>query len=174
MSPLVASLVATPLGPLRLLASDLGLRAVLWEHHDPARARRGLPDPVMAVLGHDRGPAAFHLVTAAEQLAAYFDGTRRAFTVPLYPVGTPFQLTAWRALVDIPYGTTRSYGEHATALGRPGAARAVGAATGRNPLSIVVPCHRLVAADGSLAGFAGGLEAKRSLLALERRVVETT
>ncbi|MCA9677318.1 MAG: methylated-DNA--[protein]-cysteine S-methyltransferase, partial [Myxococcales bacterium] len=102
------------------------------------------------------------------QLAAYLDGARRAFDVPLAPAGTPFQLAVWDALLAIPYGATESYGALARRLGRPHAARAVGAANGQNPISIIVPCHRVIGADGSLTGYGGGLPAKRWLLAHEQ------
>jgi methylated-DNA-[protein]-cysteine S-methyltransferase len=102
------------------------------------------------------------------QLAEYFDGTRTAFDLPLDPIGTPFQRTVWRALVEIPYGETVTYGELAQRLGRPSAARAVGLANGRNPIGIIVPCHRVVGANGDLTGYGGGLERKRHLLDLEQ------
>jgi len=107
-----------------------------------------------------------------EQLAEYFAGHRREFDVPLALAGTPFQRTVWRALQDIPYGSTTSYGEVARRIGRPNAVRAVGLANGRNPVSIIVPCHRVIGASGSLIGYGGGLERKRRLLALEAGVPE--
>jgi methylated-DNA-[protein]-cysteine S-methyltransferase len=107
------------------------------------------------------------LEACATQLAEYFSGVRHRFELPLAPRGTDFQQLVWQALRAIPYGQTRSYGEVARAIGRPGAVRAVGAANGRNPLPIVVPCHRVIGSDGSLTGFAGGLEAKTCLLELE-------
>ena len=103
------------------------------------------------------------------QLDEYFAGERTEFDVPLDPVGTEFQLRAWAALRRIPYGETRSYGEQARTIGAPAAVRAVGAANGRNPISIIVPCHRVVGSNGSLTGFGGGLDAKRYLLDLEAR-----
>ena len=105
---------------------------------------------------------------AVDQLDAYFAGRRRAFDLPLAPVGTAFQLTVWEALRTIPYGETRSYGQLAAQIGRPRASRAVGAANGSNPLSVVVPCHRVIGADGTLTGFGGGLPRKKWLLAMER------
>jgi len=102
------------------------------------------------------------------QLREYFTGRRKAFELPLVPKGTAFQLAVWNALTAIPYGETRSYSEIARAIGRPDAVRAVGAANGANPLPIVVPCHRVIGADGSLTGFGGGIETKRFLLELER------
>jgi methylated-DNA-[protein]-cysteine S-methyltransferase len=107
------------------------------------------------------------LRAAAAQLAEYFAGKRRTFDLPLAPHGTPFQLAVWSALRAIPYGETRNYAELARAIGRPTASRAVGAANGKNPLGIIVPCHRVIGASGALTGYAGGLSAKRWLLELE-------
>jgi methylated-DNA-[protein]-cysteine S-methyltransferase len=104
---------------------------------------------------------------AAAQLTAWHAGQRQTFDLPLAPLGTPFQQSVWAALARIGHGQTRTYGEVAALLGRPSAARAVGAATGRNPLSIIIPCHRLVGRDGTLTGYAGGLDRKRTLLAFE-------
>jgi len=150
--------LATPLGPLLLVAGDAGLREV----HLPARHA--------APQGSVEDPGAPVLIEAADQLTAYFAGERRAFALPLDPRGTPFQLAVWAALGRIPYGGTRSYAQVARELGRPERVRAVGSANARNPLAIVVPCHRVVGSDGSLTGYAGGLEAKRALLDLERGV----
>jgi methylated-DNA-[protein]-cysteine S-methyltransferase len=146
----------TPVGRLTLVASDAGLRRVLWPGEAPPAGARPGPQPV--------------LDAAAAQLEQYFAGTRTAFDLPLELAGTAFQRRAWLELAAIPYGTTRSYGAQAERLGRPGAARAVGAANARNPLPVVLPCHRLVGARGALTGFAGGLEVKRALLAHEARV----
>lgn len=157
---LYSTTIASPVGALTLVAGENGLIAVLWENDDPVRVRVGQTE---ARADH---PV---LKAAAEQLAEYFAGKRTRFSLPLEPLGTAFQQAVWSALLTIPYGETRSYGQIAQALDRPSAARAVGAANGRNPLSIIVPCHRLVGADGSLTGFAGGLDAKRRLLALEAR-----
>ena len=107
---------------------------------------------------------------AAEQLEAYFAGKRTAFSLPLRPAGTAFQLAVWQALREIPYGETRSYGEIAAAVGNPKAARAVGMANNRNPISILIPCHRVMGADGKLAGYAGGIEKKEFLLHLEKSI----
>ena len=107
------------------------------------------------------------LLEACRQLREYFAGQRRSFQLPLAPQGTPFQQQVWQALAEIPYGETRTYGEIAEAIGRKGASRAVGAANHRNPLPIFIPCHRVIGANGSLTGYAGGLETKRFLLALE-------
>ena len=115
-----------------------------------------------------QGPVSPVLAQAAAQLAEYFAGQRQSFTVPLAPRGTPFQQEVWRALCAIPYGQTHSYGQLATALGRPSAARAVGGACRRNPIWLMIPCHRVVGASGSLTGYAGGLERKKALLALEQ------
>ena len=105
------------------------------------------------------------------QLADYFDGLRTGFDLPLAMEGSPFQLRAWRALQDIPYGETISYGEQARRIGRPADPRAVGQANGRNPIAVIVPCHRVIGADGSLTGYGGGLERKRRLLELEAGVL---
>jgi methylated-DNA-[protein]-cysteine S-methyltransferase len=147
----------TPVGTLTLVAGALGLRAVLFADEAP---------PAGAVDG-----AHPLLVTAERQLREYFAGERRAFELPLDLVGTPFQRRCWLALPSIPYGTTVSYGEQARRLGHPSAARAVGAANARNPISIVLPCHRVVGADGKLTGYGGGLDAKRMLLEHETRVL---
>jgi methylated-DNA-[protein]-cysteine S-methyltransferase len=118
--------------------------------------------------GWRREPSAF--AEARDQLDAYFAGELRTFDLPLAPTGTPFQRQVWDALTAIPYGETTSYGELAESIGRPGSARAVGAANGRNPIAIVVPCHRVIGADRTLTGYAGGLTAKRTLLTLEGAV----
>lgn len=115
-----------------------------------------------------QGPVSPVLAQAAAQLAEYFAGQRQNFTVPLAPRGTPFQQEVWRALCAIPYGQTRSYGQLAAALGRPSAARAVGGACRCNPIWLMIPCHRVVGASGNLTGYAGGLERKKALLALEQ------
>jgi methylated-DNA-[protein]-cysteine S-methyltransferase len=158
--PLFRAVVASPVGPLTLVASDVGLRAVLWPDDDPMRVR-------LAVSSDD--PAHPVVAAAAAQLEEYFDGTRADFDVALDPIGTPFQLSAWDALRTIAYATTSSYGEQAEQMGDRRKARAVGAANGRNPISIIVPCHRVVGVDGALTGFAGGLDTKAWLLAHERR-----
>jgi methylated-DNA-[protein]-cysteine S-methyltransferase len=155
--------MATPIGPLTLIADDDGLRGIRF-----ATERSRLPESDAAGADH---PV---LVETVRQLDEYFAGERREFDLPLRPAGTAFQLAAWRALRAIPYGRTVSYGEQARRLGHPGRARAVGAANGRNPLPIVVPCHRVIGADGSLTGFGGGLETKAWLLDHERRVAGET
>lgn len=151
--------MTSPLGPLRLVAGAQGLVAVLWPDDDPAR----VPQARGAVAGY--APV---LALAQVQLDEYFKGRRRAFDLPLDMRGTAFQQAVWRGLLAIPYGQTRSYADLALAVDRPRAMRAVGAANGRNPLSIVVPCHRVIGRDGALTGFAGGLAAKRYLLDLEK------
>jgi methylated-DNA-[protein]-cysteine S-methyltransferase len=150
---------ASPVGRLKLVASDAGLAAILWENDDPLRVRIG---PVVDDAGH---PV---LVETERQLGAYFAGTLTTFTVPLDFQGTDFQKSVWAALLTIPFGETRSYGEIACQIGHPNAVRAVGAANGKNPISIITPCHRVIGSNGKLTGFAGGLEAKAFLLALER------
>jgi methylated-DNA-[protein]-cysteine S-methyltransferase len=156
---MIRKTVPSPVGRLTLVASLHGLLAVLWENDDPRRVRL----ESIAVDGDDAV-----LEEAARQLAAYFAGALTRFTVPLDLRGTAFQQTVWTALRAIPHGETRSYGALACHIGQPSAARAVGAANGRNPVSIIVPCHRVVGAHGALTGFAGGVEAKRWLLELER------
>jgi methylated-DNA-[protein]-cysteine S-methyltransferase len=151
-------IVATPVGLLKLVTSDTALVAVLWENDDPKRVRLG---PVVEDVEHSI------LCAAERQLAEYFAGTRKSFDLPLEFVGTPFQKRIWAELLNIPFGQTRTYAEIATAIGKPRAFRAVGAANGRNPISIVAPCHRVIGKDGSLTGFAGGLEAKECLLGIE-------
>ena len=173
--------ITTPLGPLELVAGPAGLRAVLWPGEDGSRVPRAVgsstqPADAGRVAGADRvgdaGAAAeLHLDAAQVQLAEYFAGTRREFDLVLDPAGTDFQLRVWDGLRSIPYGQTISYGAQADALGAPRAARAVGAADGRNPLSIVVPCHRVVSSSGGLTGFAGGLDTKAWLLEHERTVL---
>lgn len=147
----------SPVGPLLLAADDHDL--LLIEFGSPRhRAARG--------AGWTQGDNAA-LAQAREQLDDYFDGHRREFNLPLSPRGTPFQREVWRALRRIPYGATISYAQLATWIDRPSEMRAVGAANGRNPLPIVVPCHRVIGADGSLTGFGGGLPTKQFLLTLE-------
>ena len=148
------STLSTPIGELLLIADpDGALTAV----HLPGRHG--------STAGLERDDAL--LAPARRQLTEYFAGRRRDFDLPLRPEGAPFQLRVWERLRSIPYGETAAYGELAAELGHPGAARAVGAANGRNPLAIVVPCHRVIGASGALTGYAGGLECKRALLDLE-------
>lgn len=149
--------IESPIGRL-LLAGD---GAALLQVHFQAG-----PHPLQPAASWRRDAAP--LAQATRQLAEYFAGSRRNFELPLAPRGTAFQLAVWRALQSIPYGETVSYGELAQRLGAPSAARAVGLANGANPLPIIIPCHRVIGADGSLTGFGGGLPIKRALLALER------
>jgi methylated-DNA-[protein]-cysteine S-methyltransferase len=148
----------SPVGTLTLVASDAGLRAVLWDKDAPTR----VPLPPA-----EEKPDHPLLREAERQLAAYFAGGLKAFTLTLHFEGTPFQKKVWAALLTIPYGETRTYAEIARQIGHPTAVRAVGAANGRNPLSIVTPCHRVIGTSGKLTGFAGGLDIKAKLLALE-------
>ena len=150
--------VASPVGKLKLVASDVGLAAILWEDDDPERVPLG---PVAEKPDH---PV---LVETERQLGEYFAGARTDFDLPLDFAGTDFRRRVWTALLAIPFGETRSYAEVARSVGNPTAHRAVGAAIGRNPISIVAPCHRVIGAGGALTGFAGGLNTKRHLLALE-------
>ena len=151
-------LMKSPVGELKLIASDKGLVAVLWENDPPHRVKVG------EMVEDGRHPV---LVEAERQLREYFTEQRKEFSVPLDMRGTPFQRDVWRALLEIPFGETRSYLDLAKRLGNRNATRAVGAANGRNPLSIVVPCHRVIGSSGKLTGFAGGLEVKARLLGLE-------
>ena len=155
-----ANTIPSPVGALKLVASENGLAAILWENDSPKRVRLG------ALVVSPDHPV---LRQTEEELGEYFAGERIAFGVPLDPAGTDFQKQVWAALLRIPYGETRSYGDLARQLGNPKASRAVGAANGRNPISIITPCHRAIGSDGALTGFAGGLEAKRYLLSLEGR-----
>lgn len=152
------TIVDSPLGELTLVAHDGRLAGVYFAEH----ARRPDPD----TFGPRKG-ASFDAVI--EQLEEYFEGQRTSFDVPLSPRGNAFQRRVWTLLRRIPYGQTRSYLQLARELGDARLARAVGAANGRNPLSVIVPCHRVLGADGRLVGYAGGLERKRFLLDLERR-----
>ena len=152
------SVMQSPIGPLTIVATNGALVAVLMDGHH----RSPVPESAWGERVDDALP------DATLQLEEYFAGKRQAFDLPLAPSGTEFQRRVWAALAEIPYGETRSYGQIATAIGRPGASRAVGMANGRNPVSIVVPCHRVVGASGSLTGYAGGPERKQFLLDLER------
>lgn len=150
--------MASPVGTLKLVATDAGLAAILWEDDDPNRVRLGpmSEDPRHPVL-----------LQAEGQLGDYFAGRLKQFTVMLDFKGTAFQKKVWRALLTIPFGETRSYGEIARQIGSPRAVRAVGAANGKNPISIIAPCHRVIGANGKLTGFAAGLEVKAQLLRIE-------
>ena len=160
---LASSTMPSPIGTLTVVVSDAGVRAVWW--HDDPRPTGDVP------AGDATAAQRALLDAAAQQLGEYFAGTRTEFDLPLDAQGTPFQHAAWAVLRSISYGTTMTYGQQAVALGDPNKARAVGAANGRNPIGIIVPCHRVVGASGALTGFAGGLDAKAWLLDHERRVV---
>lgn len=150
----------SPVGELKLVASDQGLAAVLWENDDPKRVRLG-------TLQEDKKHPV--LLEAERQLSSYFAGKLEKFSLKLDPVGTDFQRQVWEALLTIPFGETRSYAQIAQQVGSPKAVRAVGAANGKNPISIIAPCHRVIGSNGKLTGFAGGMEAKAFLLGLESR-----
>lgn len=151
----------SPVGKLRLIADETGLRNILFEHE-----RHPKMMPANAVrLSHPQQSTV--ITTTRSQLDEYFAGNRKTFNLPLHPIGTVFQQTVWRELSNIPYGITISYGELARRIDNPAAVRAVGAANGRNPLPIVVPCHRVIGSNGSLTGFGGGLPIKQFLLLLE-------
>ncbi|GGB27306.1 methylated-DNA--protein-cysteine methyltransferase [Flexivirga endophytica] len=148
----------TPIGPITVIAEGGDIIAVYMEIHLHA------PDPETYGERVDSDPL---LDEAARQLTEYFAGDRTEFDLPLHPKGTEFQQRVWRALCDIPFGRTWSYGELAQHIGSPTASRAVGLANGRNPISIVIPCHRVIGANGSMTGYGGGIERKRWLLAHE-------
>ena len=161
--PRTHAVIDSPIGPLTLIAEDGRLAGVHMEltRYDPDAQALGTEvaagsEPVLAEAGR--------------QLTAYFDGELTDFDLPLTLDGSRFQRSVWAGLQDIPYGETISYGELARRIGQPSASRAVGLANGRNPVSIVVPCHRVIGADGSLTGYGGGMDRKRFLLALEQRV----
>ena len=154
--------IESPVGKLRLVASANALVAVLWERERPDRLK------LEAMKFAPQQPI---LIETERQLSEYFVGRRTAFDLPLEPSGSEFQKKVWRALTEIPFGQKRTYLDLANAVGSPKAYRAIGAANGKNPISIIVPCHRVVGANGALTGFAGGLEAKAKLLALEAGAV---
>lgn len=153
-------IMPSPVGELKLVASDKGLVAVLWENDKPKRV------PLHDLQENDRHPI---LLKTEQQLNEYFACKRKKFSVALDMRGTRFQNDVWNALLAIPFGETRSYGQLAKQLGKPLASRAVGAANGRNPVSIIVPCHRVIGSSGKLTGFAGGLDTKAHLLDLEKK-----
>jgi methylated-DNA-[protein]-cysteine S-methyltransferase len=157
------TVIESPIGPLTLIAEDGKLAGVHMEitRYEPVYGALG---PAVAVGSQ---PV---LAAAARQLGEYFEGGLTDFDLPLSLDGSRFQRSVWAGLQDIPYGETISYGELARRIGQPSASRAVGLANGRNPVSIVVPCHRVIGADGSLTGYGGGMDRKRFLLALEQRV----
>jgi methylated-DNA-[protein]-cysteine S-methyltransferase len=152
------NIIFSPVGQLTLIGSEQGLAAVLWENEDPKR--------VGIVKGEERGDFPL-LVATAQQLHEYFEGKRKIFSLPLDFHGTEFQQQVWQALLTIPYGQTRSYLQIAQQIGNEKSVRAVGAANGKNPISIIAPCHRVIGSSGKLTGFAGGLEAKAFLLQME-------
>jgi len=154
----VYKMMDSPVGRLKLVATAEGLAAVLWENDRPHRVR-------LDIQAEDGGHPV--LLEAERQLQEYFAGRRKEFALALDVTGTAFQRTVWSALRTIPFGETRSYGQIARQIGNPDAVRAVGAANGRNPVSIVTPCHRVIGSTGKLTGFAGGLDVKARLLALE-------
>lgn len=150
--------IDSPVGQLQLVAHDQALVAIKWDTEDPKRLR------LANLIEHQTHSI---LLKVEKQLDEYFRSQRQVFDVPLDLAGTEFQQKVWRALQDIPYGQTRSYKEIAEQIGNVKAVRAVGAANGKNPISIIVPCHRVIGASGQLVGFAGGLDYKQSLLQLE-------
>lgn len=150
--------INSPVGRLKVVASEKGLAAILWENDNPNRVR------VRTYTENNTHPV---LLEAERELKEYFEGKRTSFSLVLDPIGTDFQKEVWKALSTIPYGETRSYTDIANQIGNVKAVRAVGAANGRNPISIVVPCHRVIGSSGELTGFAGGLEAKAALLSME-------
>jgi methylated-DNA-[protein]-cysteine S-methyltransferase len=148
--------ISSSLGRLYLVATDEGLSGVYWDEQDVPYLKEKSP-----------GDAGSHLLMAAEQIQAYLSGERKDFDVPLAMKGTKFQQEVWNELRRIPYGQTISYSELANRVKRPKACRAVGSANGRNPLCLIIPCHRVIASNASLGGYSGGLERKRQLLELE-------
>jgi len=154
MNTLTRTPTPSPVGELQIIASEIGVVAILWP--DDERWEYDTVDGTNPIAEQ-----------AARELSEFFDGTRTDFTVPLDLRGTEFQKTVWESLTRIPFGQTVSYAEQAASLGRPTAVRAVASANGKNPVSIVVPCHRVIGSNGTLTGYAGGLDAKRLLLDLE-------
>ena len=161
---LAYKMIDSPVGKLKLVANDRALVAVLWENDNPTRVR------LSELVEKHAHPI---LMKAEQQLNEYFAGTREDFSIALDMAGTPFQRSVWEVLLGIPFGQTKTYLDLARNLGNPQATRAVGAATGRNPVSIIVPCHRVIGSTGKLTGFAGGLDAKAYLLLMEQRKTET-
>lgn len=155
----------SPVGRLTLIASEKGLAAILWENDDPNRVH---------AKAHTEDNNNTFLLETEQQLREYFDGHRDSFSVPLDLEGTTFQKQVWEALATIPYGETRNYKQIAEQIGNPKSVRAVGAANGRNPISIILPCHRVIGSSGHLTGFAGGLETKALLLSMEGAVAKKT
>jgi O-6-methylguanine DNA methyltransferase len=169
METLHSTIFASPVGPLFLAASDKGLVALEFDARLPGQQTirpnpRDLRAESQKLWFEESGAG---MAPYVHQLEEYFAGTRREFTFPLDIRGTEFQLACWRGLLAIPYGETRTYADIARAVGRPQGFRAVGMANNRNPIAIVVPCHRVIASDGTLCGYGGGLDIKRKLLQLE-------
>lgn len=156
--------IDSPVGPLTIVAEDGQIRCLYmnFQRHRPDDGELGGPD--------HGGCEVEPFKAAADQLDGYFAGRRTSFALPLAPHGSEFQQRVWAALQEIPFGQTESYGELAERIGSPGAARAVGLANGKNPISIVIPCHRVIGSDGNLTGYGGGLDRKRQLLDLELAV----
>lgn len=176
METLHSTLFSSPVGPLFLAASDKGLVALEFEARLPGQQSvrpnpRNLREESRQKVAFEESPGLIHPYEA--QLEEYFSGRRREFTFPLDLRGTDFQLACWRALSDIPYGETRTYADIARTIGKPHAFRAVGMANNRNPIAIVIPCHRVIASDGTLCGYGGGLDIKRRLLELEGALTGT-
>ncbi|MFP7657336.1 methylated-DNA--[protein]-cysteine S-methyltransferase [Chryseobacterium proteolyticum] len=151
--------VSSPVGLIRVIASDVGLVAIIWEGEGYKRTQLSIPER------KNQHPI---LLQTEKELKEYFENSRKVFDVPLDLEGTEFQVKVWKALLKIPYGMTKTYGEMAKILGDTKAVRAVGGALNKNPISIIVPCHRVVGVSGKLVGFAGGLENKSILLDLEK------
>ena len=152
--------MASPVGTLKLVAHETALVAVLWENENPKRVR------LAELIEQTHHPI---LLETQKQLTEYFAGKRQQFNLPLDFAGTEFQQKVWQALLSVPFGETRSYRDIAEQIGNVKAVRAVGAANGKNPISIIAPCHRVVGANGKLVGFAGGLDNKDILLRLEKQ-----
>jgi methylated-DNA-[protein]-cysteine S-methyltransferase len=158
MESFFTSNYSSPIGNLPLVAHENALIAVLWENDSPNRVNL----PAQLIEQETR-----ILTETKKQLDAYFEGKRKIFDLPIQTEGTDFQVKIWKALTEIPFGQTRTYGQLAKEINQTSASRAVGAANGRNPISIIIPCHRVIGTNGKLTGFAGGLEAKQYLLKLE-------
>lgn len=162
LAPTYYTMTSSPLGTITLTSDGRALTGLYLEH------QRHQPTPDGTWI---RDPAGFE--TVVRELAEYFEGVRTSFSVALAPMGTPFQQRVWQALLTIPYGETRSYKDIAAAIQKPAAMRAVGAANGKNPISLIIPCHRVIGRTGSLVGYGGGLDRKRWLLDLEQRYSRT-
>ena len=160
---LVYRYMESPVGALKLVAHDQALVAVMWDNEDHKRVR------LAELIENIQHPM---LLKVKQQLEQYFAGQRQQFNLPLDFQGTDFQQQVWRALLTIPYGETRSYKDIALQIGNEKAVRAVGAANGRNPISIIAPCHRVIGSGGALVGFAGGLDKKQILLSLEQGQIQ--